>query len=314
MLVFGLPFDRLRRFLPEKGPFSARKVPGRYITLMRTCIQLLLITLSVLMLPGETARAAYGPEASAAPFLQEARQLYQKHKWDASEDLYLKAAGSSRVEERILAYEGLVTLYRKVRLYKKAERAAGKLEEDRRFAARLVPEESRYYEIYEVRKGDAYSRLAGKRGISEEWLKAANGFRMLKVGERIRVPRVMDELVIRKKEKKLYWKRGDDLVKIYPVSIGRPGSETPEGVFKVVHRIQNPAWYWMKQVYPPGSPKNLLGTRWIGLDHKGYGIHGTRNPSSIGAAMSHGCIRMFNADVEELFPWIPLGARVEIRD
>ena len=62
---------------------------------------------------------------------------------------------------------------------------------------------------------------------------------------------------------------------------------------------------------PPG-PGNPVGTRWIGLDKKGYGIHGTNAPHSIGKAASHGCIRMRQHDLEELFATVRGGDQVEI--
>jgi len=58
---------------------------------------------------------------------------------------------------------------------------------------------------------------------------------------------------------------------------------------------------------------NPLGNRWIGLNQKGYGIHGTNEPRSIGKAASHGCIRMAKADLEELFTLVSVGDEVEIR-
>jgi lipoprotein-anchoring transpeptidase ErfK/SrfK len=64
-------------------------------------------------------------------------------------------------------------------------------------------------------------------------------------------------------------------------------------------------------VIAPG-PQNPIGTRWIGLNQKGYGIHGTDEPSSIGYAKSHGCIRLRNADVERLFERVRPGDVVEL--
>jgi L,D-transpeptidase-like protein len=65
------------------------------------------------------------------------------------------------------------------------------------------------------------------------------------------------------------------------------------------------------KVIAPG-PQNPIGTRWIGLNQKGYGIHGTDQPSSIGYAKSHGCIRLRNADVERLFERVRTGDVVEL--
>ena len=63
---------------------------------------------------------------------------------------------------------------------------------------------------------------------------------------------------------------------------------------------------------PPGK-SNPLGTRWMGLSAKGYGIHGTNVPSSIGKSASHGCIRMRQSDLEELFEMVDIGVAVELR-
>ena len=59
----------------------------------------------------------------------------------------------------------------------------------------------------------------------------------------------------------------------------------------------------------PGGP---YGTRWMGLSARGYGIHGTNNPSSIGTKASNGCIQMFNDDVNELYSQVPIGTTVII--
>ena len=65
---------------------------------------------------------------------------------------------------------------------------------------------------------------------------------------------------------------------------------------------------------PPDSPENILGTRWLGFDKKGYGIHGSVDPSAIGQYVTAGCVRMTNADVEELYAILPVGAEVTIVD
>jgi lipoprotein-anchoring transpeptidase ErfK/SrfK len=78
-----------------------------------------------------------------------------------------------------------------------------------------------------------------------------------------------------------------------------------------VDRVPDPTWYGKGKVVPPGK-NNPVGTRWIGLSRKGYGIHGTNSPSSIGRNVSHGCIRMRNRDVEQLFEMVSIGDSVEL--
>ncbi len=101
------------------------------------------------------------------------------------------------------------------------------------------------------------------------------------------------------------------VLRVYTVAVGARVSPSPTGEFKVVRRLTNPTYYHPGVVIPPGKD-NPLGTRWIGLDHKGYGIHGTNQPRSIGKASSHGCIRMAKADLEQLFDEVQVGDVVEI--
>ena len=77
-------------------------------------------------------------------------------------------------------------------------------------------------------------------------------------------------------------------------------------------RVVDPTYYHEGKVIAPG-PRNPLGDRWMGLDRKGYGIHGTNAPQSIGKSASHGCIRMAKRDLEELFSMVKVGDEVEIR-
>jgi len=100
--------------------------------------------------------------------------------------------------------------------------------------------------------------------------------------------------------------------KVYPVAVGAEQSPTPAGSFEVKTRLVEPTYYHPGKVIPAGA-SNPLGTRWIGLSTKGYGIHGTNVEDSVGKAASHGCIRMHRADLEELFSEVEVGDQVEIR-
>jgi len=104
---------------------------------------------------------------------------------------------------------------------------------------------------------------------------------------------------------------GDRVVKIYHTAVGAPKSPSPIGTYQIANRIPNPTYYTPGKVIPPG-PANPLGTRWLGLSLQGYGIHGTNQPKSIGKAASHGCIRMRNRDIEELFSLVRAGDEVAI--
>jgi len=101
------------------------------------------------------------------------------------------------------------------------------------------------------------------------------------------------------------------VVKTYPIAVGAEETPSPEGQFKIINRITRPTYYAPGTVIRPGRA-NPLGTRWMGLSRKGYGIHGTNEPKSIGQGVSHGCIRMRKADVEELFELVRVGDVVEL--
>ncbi|PYT11640.1 MAG: L,D-transpeptidase [Acidobacteria bacterium] len=118
-------------------------------------------------------------------------------------------------------------------------------------------------------------------------------------------------IVISIPDRKLVLLEGNRILKTYDVAVGKPSTPSPQGEFRIVNRIPQPTWYGSGKVVPPGKD-NPLGTRWLGLSAKGYGIHGTNAPRSIGKAASHGCIRMRQHDVEELFGLVDVGVTVEV--
>ena len=98
---------------------------------------------------------------------------------------------------------------------------------------------------------------------------------------------------------------------IYPVAVGKASTPSPTGTFTIVNHVINPTYYHHGVVIPPG-PENPVGNRWMGLSVAGYGIHGTNAPRSIGKAVSHGCIRMGQRDLDKLFAQVKVGDTVEI--
>lgn len=102
------------------------------------------------------------------------------------------------------------------------------------------------------------------------------------------------------------------VVATFQVAVGADVTPSPTGEFRVISRVENPTYYHPGTVIPAGK-NNPVGTRWLGLSQKGYGIHGTNAPGSIGHAASHGCIRLRNSDVEKLFTMVQVGDTVEIR-
>lgn len=118
-------------------------------------------------------------------------------------------------------------------------------------------------------------------------------------------------IVVSIPDRKLAVLEGDRIVRIFETAVGGPKSPSPTGVFQIVNSIADPTWYTKGKIVPPGKC-NPLGTRWLGLSRKGYGIHGTNRPGSIGKNASHGCVRMRNREVEELFKIVAVGDQVEL--
>lgn len=112
-------------------------------------------------------------------------------------------------------------------------------------------------------------------------------------------------------DRKLALMEKNRVVKIYDVAVGAPASPSPSGEFQITERLENPTYYSPGVVIEPGAG-NPLGTRWMGLNSKGFGIHGTNSPDSIGHNASHGCIRLRNRDIEELFVRVKVGDRVSL--
>ena len=109
------------------------------------------------------------------------------------------------------------------------------------------------------------------------------------------------------------------LAKVYPISVGRVGFDTPSGLYHVRNKAVNPSWFvpnkpWAGdlagKVIPPG-PDNPIKARWMGI-YNGAGIHGTDATASIGQRASHGCIRMLIPDVVDLYAKVPVGTPVYI--
>jgi lipoprotein-anchoring transpeptidase ErfK/SrfK len=112
-------------------------------------------------------------------------------------------------------------------------------------------------------------------------------------------------------DRKLAVVAGGQVLRVFPVSVGASYSPSPVGTFTITSRIANPTYYHTGVVIPAG-PENPLGPRWLGINKKSYGIHGTNAPGSIGKAASHGCIRLRNRDVVELYSMLAVGDVVEI--
>jgi lipoprotein-anchoring transpeptidase ErfK/SrfK len=130
-----------------------------------------------------------------------------------------------------------------------------------------------------------------------------------------------DSILIDRGHHSLTLYRNNKLVRRFPVAVGQSIYPTPTGAFHIIIKERDPWWYpptydaWAANLKPvPPGPSNPLGTRWMGLDAPGVGIHGTDAPASIGYSESHGCIRMQVPDAEWVFEHVDVGTPVWIVD
>ena len=123
-------------------------------------------------------------------------------------------------------------------------------------------------------------------------------------------------LVLSLSQKRVYILAENDILADFPVAVGAPATPTPTGEFEIFQMIVDPIWEspWTGEVHPPG-PNSALGLRWIGFvaqDNGIIGFHGTPTVSSIGQAVSNGCVRLRNEDVLALFDHARMGMRVVV--
>ena len=188
--------------------------------------------------------------------------------------------------------------------------------------------------IYVLGADETLIELAYRAGLGYEGLAAANpgidpwlpeaGRAVLLPYEAILPAGTGLGITINLAEYRLYlvWEQqGRRLVRIYPIGIGAEGVETREGRFTVTGVTSDPTWTVPASIraerpelpasVPPG-PENPLGEYWIGLSLEGIGIHGTNKPYGLGRRVSHGCIRLYPEDIEDLAARVGKGTEVRI--
>lgn len=208
-----------------------------------------------------------------------------------------------------------------------AWKTAAAAEERKRLAERLNkigpalalgPAKVSIGEIHTVAKGDGYEKLAKKYAIGEEFIRRMNNRKgdLILAGEQLKVIKGPPEIVVSKSEFTLTVLLQGRFVKQWTVGIGKE-DRTPEGTFTIEKKQKNPEWTFQGKVHKFGAPENILGTRWMGFkntpEHSGFGIHGSKEGEGVGSAASNGCVRMRNADVEDLFGLVPMGTQVVIK-
>jgi lipoprotein-anchoring transpeptidase ErfK/SrfK len=129
-------------------------------------------------------------------------------------------------------------------------------------------------------------------------------------------------VVVKTTERRLYYVVGDGTAIRYPVGVGKAGKQW-SGPSSIDGKYIRPAWSpppdvrrdkpSLPDVIPGGSPHNPMGVAAMTLSGGQYAIHGTNVPSSIGGYVSYGCIRMFNADVLDLYGRVSVGTTVVVQ-
>lgn len=169
--------------------------------------------------------------------------------------------------------------------------------------------------MHEVAPGDTLGKIASKYHTTIDFIKKSNSIstNVIRAGQKLRIYNASFNIFVDKSQNILILKDGDEVVKVYHVSTGKNNS-TPVGKYKIVSKLVDPVWFNKGAVVPPESPANVLGSRWMGFDLPGYGIHGTVEPNMIGQQVTAGCVRMRNPEVEELYTITPMGTEVTIQD
>jgi lipoprotein-anchoring transpeptidase ErfK/SrfK len=129
-------------------------------------------------------------------------------------------------------------------------------------------------------------------------------------------------IIVKTNERRLYLMLGPGEAIRYPVGVGRAGMQW-HGTSYVNGKYVEPAWApppeikredpRLPDVIPGGSPHNPMGVAAMTLAGTDYAIHGTNQPSLIGRFVSHGCIRMFNEDITDLFSRVGIGTGVVVQ-
>lgn len=235
---------------------------------------------------------------------------------DAAESLLKRAAelsASKPLEARALAHQ--VLKMPGVNEYDPTWRRAAKIISDINSVFVNTSAPCPEKKAYTVQSGDVLVRIAYRLKTTVQALMNMNenlNPRRLYVGKKLAYLDGTWSIKVSKSQFLLTLYRDGTLYRIYTVGIGRD-NRTPVGVFKVRDKVIDPAWDSPEGRIPPNDPRNILGTRWMGLEAieetspylTGYGIHGTTLPDTVGTPSSAGCVRLRNEEVNDLYNIIP---------
>lgn len=131
------------------------------------------------------------------------------------------------------------------------------------------------------------------------------------------IPQTDAKLVVSLSDRRVYLYKESQRLATYPLAVAQEGWETPTGTFQVFNMEKNPTWiHPITEIAVPPGPDNPLGVAWIGFWTDGeteIGFHGTNQEELIGEAVSHGCLRMRNADIQALYAHVSTGTPVIVQ-
>jgi len=204
-----------------------------------------------------------------------------------------------------------------------------KLAERWLFSKSLFPDD-KLCGSYKVKMGDQLRIIGERYKVPTEILMQINNIRSpqaLQAGQTIKVINGPFNAKIYASSFVMDLYLQNTYVRSFPVGLGKPGKETPTGLWRVKPggKLISPPWTDpdTHKVYHPGDPDYPLGSRWIELEgiegnakgQTGFGIHGTKEPQTIGAAGSRGCIRLHNGDAILLYNLlVPIHSLIRIEE
>ena len=218
---------------------------------------------------------------SASGLLNQAKVLLAKGDLLGARNIYLKLINDFTNSSEVMNWQ------------KKAEELNIKL----LFSPIITPKSL----LYEIKPGDTLTKISHQFKTTPELIKKSNNLGgALIPGRKIKVWNAPFNILVDKSHNTLTLKSEEEVLKTYVVATGKDNC-TPVGNFRITNKLVNPTWFKKgDNVIAPADPKNALGTRWLGIDMAGYGIHGTIEPQNLGKQVTEGCVRMVNADVEEI--------------
>jgi lipoprotein-anchoring transpeptidase ErfK/SrfK len=264
-------------------------------------VGIVVVVLGISLLLSRKSTTTVSSDGSSTPalrpsqYLQQAQTAYEEGQFLQARDLYKKALEGIKDAATLKGTQSII--------------------EDLNMGILFSPIIEEDSVAYVVQPNDSLSKIAKEFNTTVGFIKRTNNLKsdVIIAGQKLKVNTGDFSVVVDKSQNLLFLKRGSNVIKTYVISTGADNS-TPIGTFEIVNKLKNPTWYKTGAVISPDSPENILGSRWMGFDFKGYGIHGTTEPEQLGKQVTLGCVRMRNDQVEELYDILPIGTEVTVID